>query len=374
MNANPRLVGPLDGIRVVDLSRLLPGPFCTWYLSSLGAEVIRIERPGTGDSTRLLPPFIDKESVFHASLNRGKASVALDTRHALGQEALLKLISTADVVVESFRPGTLNGSGLAPAELMERFPGLIVASITGYGQSGPLAAEPGHDLNFSGYAGIIAGEGQGAPPILQVADLAGGALTACISILAALLGRERTGVGRALDVSMTEGTLALMGPHLAMARHEQRDFKPGGELLSGGMAAYRSYECQDGKRICCAPLEPKFWERFSTVVGEPVVASEEALSALFKSRPRAEWVAMLPGTCISPALSVQEIFEEAHYRARDCFETVLGMEMVRDPFGYATLKNVPGLGQDTERILTELDINIQPLLDKGLAFQGNSAP
>ena len=211
---------PLSGVRVIDLSRLLPGPFCTWYLSALGAEVIRIERPGQGDPTRVIPPFVDGQSVFHASLNRGKASVALDTREALGQEALLRLVETADVVVESFRPGTLQGTGLAPQELRERFPRLIVASITGFGQTGPLATEPGHDLNFAGYSGMIAGEGRHEPPLLQVADLAGGALSACIGILAALIGRERTGEGRTVDVSMTEGALALMGPHLAMARAE----------------------------------------------------------------------------------------------------------------------------------------------------------
>ena len=358
---------PLSGVRVVDLSRLLPGPFCTWYLSALGAEVIRIERPGQGDPTRVIPPFVEGQSVFHASLNRGKASVALDTREPLGQEALLSLLETADVVVESFRPGTLQGTGLAPQELRERFPRLIVASITGFGQTGPLATEPGHDLNFAGYSGMIAGEGRHEPPLLQVADLAGGALSACIGILAALIGRERSGEGRTVDVSMTEGALALMGPHLAMARAEGREFRPGSELLSGGMAAYRVYPCKDGKLLCVAPLEPKFWAAFTEAVGEQVSPNQEALSALFLRRDRADWVRLLPSTCITPALGVEEIFEEAHFHARGCFESVLGIEMVRDPFGHTTNADVPLLGGDTERILSELDIPLQRLLHEGIA-------
>ena len=367
MKSNSRENRPLEGVRVVDLSRLLPGPFCTWYLAALGAEVIRIERPGQGDPTRVVPPFVDGESVFHASLNRGKASVALDTRQKTGQEALLRVIESADVVVESFRPGTLQGTGLSPTELLQRFPGLIVASITGYGQTGPLSSEPGHDINFAGYAGMVAGDGHHEPPILQIADLAGGALSACIGILAALLGRHRTGKGRLVDVSMAEGALALMGPHLAMARAEGRNFRPGQELLSGGMAAYRVYACKDGKLICVAPLEPKFWKAFSEAVGEPVSPTEESLSALFASRDRDNWVALLPGTCISPALTVEEVFEEAHFQARGCFEKVLGVDMVRAPFGESSSLNVPILGADTRRILSELDIPLQSLLDAGVA-------
>ncbi|MEC7241853.1 MAG: CaiB/BaiF CoA-transferase family protein [Myxococcota bacterium] len=358
---------PLSGVRVVDLSRHLPGPFCTWYLASLGAEVIRIERPGQGDPTRVVPPFVDGQSVFHASLNRGKASVALDTRRPSGQQALLRLIETADVVVEGFRPGTLDGTGLSPEALVEQFPGLIVASITGFGQTGPLAKEPGHDLNFAGYAGMIAGDGRHEPPILQVADLAGGSLTACIGILAALLARVKTGEGRLLDVSITEGALALMAPHLAMAQAEQRDFRPGMEPLSGGMAAYRVYACRDGKLLCVAPLEPKFWTSFSKTVGKTVVPTTEGLAALFRERDRAEWVERLSGTCITPALGAEEVVQEAHFRARQCFETVLGIDMVCAPFGGKTGTNVPILGQDTERILSELDIPLQRLLEEGVA-------
>ena len=365
--------GPLAGIRVVDLSRLLPGPFCTWYLAALGAEVIRIERPQGGDPTRALPPFRNGESVFHAYLNRQKASVALDTKDPRGQACLLELLETADVVVESFRPGVMASAGLGPDALLERFPGLVVASITGYGQDGPLAEEPGHDLNFCGYAGVIAASGAEEPAPLQMGDYAG-ALTACVSIIAALFARERSGMGRVLDISMTEAALALMGPHLAAVRAEGRNFIPSSEPLTGGLGNYRVYRCRDGKQLCFAPLEPKFWLLFcekSGFVGSP---NHDELAAFFLRDDRDRWVEMLGKTCVTPALSAEEIFEEAHFRGRACFEEILGVEMVRDPFGYAATKSSPELGADTTRILSELAVDLESLYEAGVLFGGPPQP
>jgi len=293
--------------------------------------------------------------------------LALDTRDPLGREALVALLETADVLVESFRPGVLGSVGLAPTDLSARFPRLIVASITGYGQTGPLAASPGHDLNFAGYAGIVAATDDGAPYPVQVADLAGGALTACLAIVAALFGRERTGEGRVLDISMAEGALALMAPHLATARAEGRNFKPSGEFLTGGLGNYRTYVCKDGKPLCFAPLEPKFWMRFCEIIGRPSLPDPSALGEMFRERDRDEWVELLSEVCVSPALSVEEVFENAHFQARECFEKVLGMEMVKAPFPYDGNRNVPALGEDTERILAELDIDRERLYAANVA-------
>jgi len=372
MNLKTQRNGPLSGIRVVDLSRLLPGPFCTWYLAALGAEVIRIERPQGGDPTRALPPFRDGESVFHAYLNRQKASVALDTRDPRGQACLLELLETADVLVESFRPGVMASASLGPDTLLERFPRLVIASLTGYGQDGPLSEMPGHDLNFCGYAGVVAASESGEPAILQMGDYAG-ALTACVSIVAALFARERSGEGRLLDISMTEAALALMGPHLAAVRAEERNFLPSAEPLTGGLGNYRVYRCKDGKQLCFAPLEPKFWLSFCEKSGFSGAPNEEELAAFFLEADRDDWVAKLGQACVSPALTAEEIFEEAHFRARACFEQMLGIEMVRDPFKCGLSKPSPQLGQDTDRILSELAVDLESLYEAGVVFGGASS-
>jgi alpha-methylacyl-CoA racemase len=359
----PTTPPPLLGVRVLDLSRLLPGPYCTWTLAALGAEVIRIEPPTGGDYTRELPPVIDGHGVFFAAINRGKRSVTLDLRREEGREVFRALLKTADVLVEGFKPGVMGEIGLDPAELCAEHPRLILCSITGYGQTGPLAFEPGHDLNYQGYAGIIAAAGgEGTPWPVQVADLAGGAQSAALSIVAALLGRLSHGRGAWLDCSMTEGSMALLTPHLATALAESRDLNPGGELLTGGYSAYRSYPCADGGWLTVAPLEPKFMARLVGVLsaraeeGAELDTSEEGFRRLFLTRPRDEWVRLLQGCCVGPALGAQELPTHPQHVARSVFEPVLGLPMVRAPFPWAQSPMVPGLGEGNQAILGPLDL------------------
>lgn len=354
---------PLAGVRVLDLSRLLPGPYCTWTLAALGAEVIRIEPPTGGDYTRELPPLVNGHGVFFAAINRGKRSVSLDLRKPEGLEAMRALLKTADVLVEGFKPGVMAAMGLDPARLCEEHPRLIVCSITGYGQTGPLALEPGHDLNYQGYAGIIAAAGgEGTPPPIQVADLAGGAQSAALSIVAALFGRGRHGRGAYLDCSMTEGAMALLTPHLATALAESRDLVPGGELLTGGYSAYRSYACADGGWLTVAPLEPKFMSRLVSALqvaqgGEAEVdCSEEGLRRVFLTRPRDEWVAALQGCCVGPALTARELPTHPQHAARGAFEPVMGLPMVRAPFPWAQSNEVPRLGEGNAELLGPLGL------------------
>jgi crotonobetainyl-CoA:carnitine CoA-transferase CaiB-like acyl-CoA transferase len=361
--ADPMTPPPLHGVRVLDLSRLLPGPYCTWTLAALGAEVIRIEPPTGGDYTRELPPVIDGHGVFFAAINRGKRSVTLDLRRAEGREVFGALLKTADVLVEGFKPGVMAEIGLDPIQLGEAFPRLITCSITGYGQTGPLALEPGHDLNYQGLAGIIAAAGgEGTPWPVQVADLAGGAQSAALAIVAALFGRLSHGRGTSLDCSMTEGSMALLAPHLATALAESRDLNPGGELLTGGYSAYRSYACADGRWLTVAPLEPKFMARFVGVlsgfaeVGTEVDTSEEGLRARFLTRPRDEWVSLLQGCCVGPALTAQELPSHPQHVARGAFEPVLGLPMVRAPFPWAQSAEVPRLGEGNVEILGALGL------------------
>ncbi len=363
--------GPLDGVRIVDISRLLPGPYCTWLLASLGAEVIRVESPAGGDPARGMPPIVSGQGIFHAALDRGKHSVALDLRHPLGVEAFRVLLDSADVLVESFRPGTLAKAGLAPEDLLASRPGLVACSITGFGQTGPLSDHPGHDLNYQGYAGIVAA--CGGDPILpypvQVADVAGGSLMAAVGILAALLERERTGKGRWLDVSMTEGVLALFAPHLAMALAEDRDHIPGGEMLSGGYGGYRTYRCADGGLVTVAPLEPKFWISLVATLGDeaPDTPDPGALAAMFIQRDRDAWVDLLKDACVGPALQAREVPGLAHFAMRGAFETVLGIPMAKSPFPWSARTGVRLLGEDTRPVLSALGIDVNALLGAGAA-------
>jgi len=371
------LTGPLDGVRIVDLSRLLPGPFCSWYLASLGAEVIRVESPDRPDYTRAVPPMVDGQSVFFAAVNRGKRSVALDMRHPEGLAALETLIAGADVVLEGFRPGTLAASGLDPEALLERHPGLVIASISGFGQTGALRDEPGHDLNYLGYAGFVAAlrPGEGTDPLpLQIADVAGGALTAALGIAAALFGRERSGRGRWLDISMTDGSLSLMTPMLAFALGEGRDLLPGGEMLTGAVPAYRTYVCADGGLLCVGALEPKFLQRLNAQLAErgiePPQPTASAMGALFAARPRDEWVAMLQDCCVSPALRATELSAHPLHTSRDSFEDVLGVRLPKAPFRWATAPDLPPLGADTRAVLAPLGVDVDALIAAGAAKEG----
>ena len=361
-----RKPGPLTGLRVLDLSRLLPGPFCSWYLAALGAEVVRIEPPDTSDYTWNLPPLVEGRSVFFASLNRGKQSVALDLRCAEGLEAFHALCETADVLLEGFKPGSLARIGLDPDALLERYPRLVVCSLSGYGQTGPLAAEPGHDVNYLGYAGVIAADARWAPHPVQIADVAGGALTAALGICAALVGRERGGERR-VDVSMTEGAMALLGPHLAVAMAEDRPIRPQGEMLSGALGNYRSYRCADGRWITVGPIEPKFWMRLVAQLDEPVAPEPEALAALFASDTRDAWVALLQACCVGPALEAAELPGHPQHVARGAFEEVLGQPMARAPFPWATSTEVPRLGEHTRAILQEVGVDVDALVEAGIA-------
>lgn len=367
---------PLHGVRVVDLSRLLPGPFCSWVLGSLGAEVLRVEPPNSGDYTRDMPPVVSGHGVFYAAINRGKRSIALDWRVPEGLDALRRLLHTADVLIEGFKPGAMRAAGLDPAALRESHPRLVIASISGYGQTGAMATEPGHDLNYLGLAGIVAAdEVGGAPYPVQVADLAGGALMAAVGINAALFQRERSGQGSWLDISMTEGAMALMGPHIATALGGDRDLSPGDELLSGGYAAYRTYRCADGKLITMAPLEPKFLAQFCALAGlDGAGLDAPSLARLFASRSRDAWVELLRGVCVGPALAARELPDHPLHRSRAAFEPVLGVPMPRSPFPWAASAEVATLGADTAALLGGLGLDLSALAAAGAIRSEDAGP
>lgn len=310
----------LAGLRVLDLSTLLPGPFCTMLLRDFGADVIKIERPGGGDPLRhWATPEGELDQAF-GTLNRGKRSVVLNLQHPQGREAFLRLASSADVVLEQFRPGVMARLGLDYETLRSVNPRLVYCSLTGYGQTGPYAHLPGHDLNYVGLAGILGLMGTPVPLGLQAADVVGG-LMAALGIMLALAERERSGLGQWVDISMLDGALSTLV--LALARHlgSGRQAVPGGELLTGGVPWYGVYETADGRHIALGALEEKFWAAFCRAVDRPewialhgttgpeLQGLREELQALFRSRSLAHWLADMKevDTCLTPVLRLEEL-------------------------------------------------------------------
>jgi len=363
---------PLEGVKVLDLSRLLPGPYATLVLADLGAQVDKLEDPQGGDGIRMMPPQLgDTSALFHA-LNRNKRSVTLDLKNPSHRELFLQLVPRYDVLVESFRPGVMDRLGLGYATLKALHPKLIYCAITGYGQTGPDALLAGHDLNYIAKAGLLgtSGPASSGPPLPggQIADVGGGSLFAVVSILAALLERQTTGEGRLLDISMAEGATAFIHMELAarMLVPEQPAPARGMGPLNGGYASYNLYETSDGKHLAVGALEPKFFSRLCEKLGRPDLVAEgydtegggaertrAALAAVFKTRTQDDWAAELRelDACISPVASLQEVMTDSHFRARGLFDGNVLRTPV--PFPHVAARPAPSLGQHTHEILED---------------------
>jgi crotonobetainyl-CoA:carnitine CoA-transferase CaiB-like acyl-CoA transferase len=326
---------PLEGIHVLDLTRLLPGGYATQMLADLGADVLKIEEPGQGDYARVTPPFARGVGQAFLAVNRNKRSAALNLKHPAGREALLRLVDSADVLVESFRPGVMARLGLAWETLHARNPRLIVCALTGYGQDGPYSQRPGHDINYIGYAGLLAHLTRaGQPPTMpgaQFADIGGGGLMAVVGIQAALVGRGATGEGRYVDVSMLDGTLGLLPLLASNALSGVAEPQPDEFYLSGALPGYNVYETADGRYITLGALEPKFWAAFCRRVEredliarhiptsvEDRAASMAELAAIFRTKTRDEWVAELGAedVCLGPVNTLEEALADPQVQAR----------------------------------------------------------
>ncbi len=376
---------PLEGVRVLDLSRLLPGPFCSLLLADFGAEVIKVEDMGMGDYARWSPPYYEgapdsAKGALFLGLNRNKASVRVNLKEERGRDVLLRLIAGADVVLESFRPGVLERLGVGYEQMKAVNPGIVYCAITGYGLDGPLRDRSGHDLNYLGLIGLLglSGEADG-PPVQaagQIADVGGGGLMAAFGILAALRERERSGEGQVVDVSMADGALSWLAMTAANYLADGVVPRRGQIPLGGQFVCYRPYACADGW-VTLGALEPKFFANFCRGVGRedliehqfqsPGSAPHAELEAIFAARTRDEWTAFAGAhdCCLEPVLDLDEVLDSELVRAREMVVEIeqpgadrpvrqLGVpvKLSRTP-GDPHRRPAPALGGDTDAVLRE---------------------
>lgn len=370
----------LQGMRVLDVTRLLPGPLCTMYLADYGAEIIKIEDPVLGDYAREMEPMLAGAGALYQLLNRGKRSITLNLQQEEGKEVFRRLAREADILVEGFRPGVMHRLGLDYEAIRHINPRLIYCSVTGYGQSGPYAEKAGHDLNYIGFTGLLheaiyaGGYPRAFLPPVQIADTGAGTLHAVSGILLAVIKRERTGEGAYLDVSMTDGVLPFMIPalsyYLAAQETDQATFNP----LTGALACYNVYETSDGKWMALGALEAKFWCRFCEVAElnnympdywslDKQTQIKEEVAAYFRKRSAAEIMDTFAqeDVCLTPVLSIEEALQDMHLQARGMFahwDAYPTVTQVKNPLlneaMLASQTFPPARGADTEAILREV--------------------
>jgi crotonobetainyl-CoA:carnitine CoA-transferase CaiB-like acyl-CoA transferase len=380
---------PLTGIRVLDLTRLLPGAFCTMLLADMGADVIKVEEPGGGDYMRWTPPLVDGQSVLFNALNRNKRSLSLNLKAEEGRDLLLQLVETADVLVEGNRPGVMDRLDLGWDVLHARNPKLVMCSITGYGQDGPFAARAGHDLNYMATAGGLGLNGEkGGPPVplsVQAADIGGGGLQPAVAILGALVAVQRGSEGRWIDASMTDGAVSWLALALA-ARGAGEEVGRGDQRLAGRHACYRVYACKGGGFYSVGALEPKFWAALCTALGRPELIelqfaegedgrrAHHEMEEVFASRTRSEWERELSAldACCEPVLELDEVASHPQIAARRLIENrATGVEVrpavpLRD--GWRRM-DAPGLGEHTAEVLAGIgvdEIRLKELKKRGV--------
>lgn len=365
--------GPLVGIRILDLTRLLPGPVATLHLADLGAEVIKIEDPLIGDYARTLGSAQQDEngqsSAYFRMINRNKQGLQLDLKKPEGVEVFLRLAAQADVIIESFRPGVMDKLGVGYATVAACNPKIAYCSISGYGQDGPYKDLAGHDINYLGYAGVLEqiGSEGGAPviPNFQIADLLGGALTAAMGILAAVLEAQRTGQGRYIDVSMTDSVLAHSYFTMLRLSDAGRSAPRGTDVLSGGMPCYATYRCADGRFMAVGALEGKFWKRCCNVLEQPAWLTRQwdaglrsEMGELFATRARDDWASLFATVdcCVTPILSPEEALANEQISARQMVFSADGLTQFAPPlkisgFDFSIRQPAPKAGEHTTAIL-----------------------
>ncbi len=325
----------LEGLLVLDFSTLLPGPLAGLIMAEAGARVIKIERPGVGDEMRTYKPWFGEGSANFAMLNRGKESLALDLKDPAARPVLAPLLAKADILIEQFRPGVMKRLDLDYDAVSAINPGIVYCSITGYGQTGPLADKAGHDLNYLAETGCLGttADADGNPilPPVLVGDIAGGSYPALINILMALLRRERTGEGCYIDIAMTDGLFTFLYWALGEGFSAGQWPSAGQSLVTGGSPRYAIYRTRDDRHVSVAALEERFWVRFCDIIGlEPeyrdderdAAATRNRLAEIFAGRTAADWQSAFGAedVCCAVVASVEEAIGNLHFRSRGLFD------------------------------------------------------
>lgn len=330
MRADLQGSGPLAGLRVLEFSGIGPGPHCAMQLADMGADVLRIDRPGGNGWPN---PVVD----------RGRTCITLDIRTDAGRQRCKELAQRADVLIEGYRPGVMERLGLGPDELSELNPRLIYGRMTGWGQNGPLAHNAGHDINYIALTGALAGigpaQGEALPPLNLVGDFGGGSMFLTVGILAALLERERSGLGQVVDAAIVDGTASLMSFFSGLLPSGKIDMRQGHNLLGGAAPWYRCYMCSDGRQIAIGALEPNFYQELvrRSGAGEGLLKQESSAEGqaiqtrhwaqLFAQRSRDEWCELLEDSdaCFAPVLELEESPDHPHMAARQTWQKIDGV-------------------------------------------------
>lgn len=383
--------GPLAGVKVIDFTRLLPGPLATMFLADLGADVIKVEDPDSPDYVRDFEPRKNGMSMFYLALNRSKRSLAVNYLSPAGKQLIYDLVKQADVLIEQFRPGVMHEIGFGYETLKAINPKLIYVSVTGYGQQSPMAMAAGHDLNYIAIGGAlgITGTPQGGPviPGFQLADIAGGSYMAMNAVLAALYQRERTGKGEWVDVAMTDAVLPFTTLQYAYYQGTGSVAAPGTFQLSGALANYNVYSCADGKYIALGSLEPKFWNGFCKKVGKEdwmdrflktgaeLEQLKQEVQALFTSKSRAAWLAFFEGSdiCITAVNALSDLENDPYVQQRNLLvdnehPAVGKYKTINQPLKFKETIfdnnwSAPDLGDDTASVLKELNYTGEQLAE-----------
>jgi crotonobetainyl-CoA:carnitine CoA-transferase CaiB-like acyl-CoA transferase len=371
-------MGSLKGLRMLDLSRLLPGPYCSLLLADLGMEVLKIEDPEEGDFSRKMGPVRKEDSAYFLALNRNKKSMTLNLKTKEGKDIFYKLIETYDIILEGFRPGVMDRLGIGYQELKKRNPRVILCSLSGYGQDGPYRDRAGHDINYIGLGGILelTGPRNGTPivPAVQIADLSGG-MMAAIAILAAVVHRGKTGEGQFLDISMLDGVLSWLSMHAGKYFMDEELPKRGDILFTGRYACYQVYPTKDGRYMSLGALEGKFWKNFCEAIGrrdfiqKQFLEGEERLliikeiQNLFKSKTQKEWIDFFKNVdaCCEPILTFEEVFIHPHVIHRQMVKEFehpvegkikqIGSPIKSSQFSFEIRTPPPSWGENTVDIL-----------------------
>jgi alpha-methylacyl-CoA racemase len=376
---SPSASGPLTGVKIIDLSLLLPGPLCSQHLADMGAEVVKIENPRAYDGSRAMFKGESGYPALFMMLNRNKKAITLNLKREASKEILFKLLENADILIEGFRPDGMDKMGIGYEVLKERFPKLIYCGISGYGTSGKYVDFAGHDLNYLAISGVLHQTGNPPRPAgFQLADVGGGTLTALSAILAALYYREKTGKGQRLDISMTDASLQFLSLYGGIYSASQKTPEPGNDILSGKLPNYNIYETKEGRHVALGALEDMFFQTFLRAIGKENLTKEmplveenlpklkSILAEYFLSKTLADLEPIFKNqdACLSPILSMEEVAKDAHWRERkmvfetkhpkygDILQFGSPFHFSDTPFAYRM--HPPEHGEHTEEILKSL--------------------